>query len=134
MQIPQKIPGLKMSLVLLAAYTAVWIALEGSLWQVVTMGVGSTAVALGYGWQKWLGGRVLDGWQWWGATAVTGLLFGLGSSLLTLVFMAVKTGLHAHGPEFTPNEINWILQQVPLWSAAGLLAGLGLGQLVKGRN
>jgi hypothetical protein len=77
---------------------------------------------------------VLDGWQWWGATAVTGLLFGLGSSLLTLVLMAVKTGLHAHGPEFTPNEINWILQQVPLWSAAGLLAGLGLGQLVKGRN
>jgi hypothetical protein len=48
--------------------------------------------------------------------------------------MAVKTGLHAHGPEFTPAEINWVLQQTPIWTAAGLLAGLGLGQIVKGRN
>ena len=134
MQIPRKIPGLKPVLVLFAVYTAVWIALEGELWRVVVMGVGSTAVSLSYGWQKWLGGRLVDGWKWWGVTAVTGLLFGLGSGLFSLVFMAVKTGLHAHGPEFTPAEINWVLQQIPTWAVAGLLAGLGLALLTKGKN
>lgn len=134
MDIPQRLPGLKTGLILLAVYTAVWIALEGAVWQVVVMGVGYTAVSLGYGWQKWLGGRMVDGWRWWGGTAVTGLLFGLGSGLLTLVFMAVKTGLHAHGPEFTPAEINWVLQQTLVWTAAGLLAGLGLGLLTRART
>ncbi len=134
MKIPPKIPGLRVSFILMGVYTAVWIALEGELWRVVLMGVGWTAVSLGYSWQKWLGGRMVSGWRWWGVTAVTGLLLGLGSSLLTLAFMALKTGLHAHGPEFTPAEINWILQQSPLWSAAGLFAGLGLGQILKGRN
>ena len=134
MQIPRKIPGLKPVLVLFAVYTAVWIALEGELWRVVVMGVGSTAVSLGYGWQKWLGGRLAEGWRWWGVTAVTGLLFGVGSGLLSLAFMAVKTGLHAHGPEFTPAEINWVLQQIPTWAVAGLLAGLGLALLTKGKN
>lgn len=134
MHIPRKVPGLKPFLVLFAVYTAVWIALEGELWRVVVMGVGGTAVSLGYGWQKWLGGELVNGWKWWGVTAVSGLLFGLGSSLLSLIFMAIKTGLHAHGPEFTPAEINWILQQTPIWAAAGLLAGLGLALLFKGRN
>ncbi len=134
MQIPRKIPGLKLALVLLAIYTAVWITLEGALWRVIVMGVGSTAVSLLYGWQKWLGGRLVNDWVWWGGTAVTGLLFGLGSGLLSLVFMAVKTGLHAHGPEFTPGEINWILQQTPIWTMAGLFAGLGWGLLAKSRT
>ena len=134
MQIPRKIPGLKPVLVLFAVYTAVWIALEGELWRVVVMGVGSTAVSLSYGWQKWLGGRLAEGWRWWGVSAVTGLLFGVGSGLLSLAFMAVKTGLHAHGPEFTPAEINWVLQQIPTWAVAGLLAGLGLALLTKGKN
>ncbi len=134
MQIPRKIPGLKLVLVFLAIYTAVWITLEGALWRVIVMGVSVTAVSLGYGWQKWLGGRLVNGWMWWGGTAVTGLLFGLGSGLLSLVFMVVKTGLHAHGPEFTPTEINWVLQQTPIWTMAGLFAGLGWGLLIKSRT
>jgi hypothetical protein len=131
MQIPRKIPSLKLALVLFAIYTAVWITLEGALWRVIVMGVSVTAVSLLYGWQKWLGGRWVNGWMWWGGTAVSGLLLGLGSGLLSLVFMAVKTGLHAHGPEFTPAEINWVLQQIPIWTMAGLLAGLGLALLFK---
>ncbi len=63
--------------------------------------------------------------------AFGGLLFGLGSVFLTLFFMAMKTGLHAHGPEFTSFEINWVLQQAPIWAAAGVVAGLGLGLLMK---
>ena len=64
-------------------------------------------------------------------TAVFGALLGLGSALFTLLFMAVKTGLHAHGPEFTAEEVNWVVQQIPLWTVVGLLGGLGLGLLLK---
>ena len=39
MRVPEKIPGLKLATVLLGGYAAVWISLEGSLWQVVVMGV-----------------------------------------------------------------------------------------------
>ena len=52
---------------------------------------------------------------------------GLGFGLLTLLIMAVKTGLHGHGPEFSPAEISWVIDQIPLWSLVGLLAGLGVG-------
>lgn len=131
MEIPNRIPGLKGLTTLIGMFSLAWIALEGAVWQVVTMGVGWTAVAILYLLQKIIGGRVLTGWRWWGGTAVTGLLFGLGSGILTLAFMAVKTGLHAHGPEFSPIQINWLLNQLPIWSAAGLLFGLGLGLLTK---
>ena len=95
----------------------------------------ATAVSLTYLSQHFLGGRTFSVKQWWGITAVLGLLLGLGSGLLTLLFMAVKTGLHAHGPEFTPPEVTWLLQQILLWTAVGLLAGLGLGLLTsKGKN
>jgi hypothetical protein len=93
------------------------------------MGVGVTAVSLIHLLQNKLGGQIVTLSKWLIATAVLGLLFGLGSGLLTLVFMAVKTGLHAHGPEFTIQQIRWVIQQIPLWTIAGLLAGLGLGLL-----
>lgn len=98
------------------------------------MGVGTTAVSVAYAIQYFLGGRTFSGKQWVGITAVLGLLFGLGSGLLTLLFMVIKTGLHAHGPEFTPPEVTWIMQQVPLWTAVGLLAGLGLGMVTSKKN
>jgi hypothetical protein len=129
MHIPAKIPGLNFITVLMGIYAAIWISLEGALWRVMVMGVGVTAVSLLHLLQKYGGGRLISWPHWLGLTAVIGLLFGLGSSLLTLVFMAVKTGLHAHGPEFTLQEIEWVSQQTPLWAAVGLLIGLGLGML-----
>ena len=129
MHIPAKIPGLKFITVLMGIYAAIWISLEGALWRVMLMGVGVTAVSLLQLLQKYCGGRVISWLRWLGLTAIIGLLFGLGSSLLTLVFMAIKTGLHAHGPEFTLQEIQWVSQQTPLWAAVGLLIGLGLGML-----
>lgn len=127
MELPTRMPGLRWGIGLLAVYTAVWIGLEGALWQVLALSagvwsVGSTALA-----QRRLGGRRIPlGW-WLGGTAVYGALTGLGLIPLTLLFMAVKTGLHAHGPEFTPAEIAWLLAQAPLWSSGGLLAGAALG-------
>jgi len=130
MHIPERIPGLKLATAVLAIYFALWISLEGSLWRVVVMGVGATAVSLGHLSQKYLAGRVLSWQKWVVVTAVLGLLFGLGSSTLTLLFMTVKTGLHAHGPEFSLNQIQWMLAQTPLWAIVGLLAGTGIGLLL----
>ena len=51
---------------------------------------------------------------------------GVTKSLPRGVF---KTGVHAHGPEFSPAEIGWLMQQAVLWSLVGTIAGAGLGLL-----
>jgi hypothetical protein len=130
MTIPVQIPGLRLLTAVWGLGFVLWIAPEGDLAQVVALGVGGTAVLLGHLVQRVWGGRRVARGMWLGGTAVLGLLFGAGSGLLALVFMAVKTGLHAHGPEFSPAEIAWVWQQIPLWAGAGLLAGLGGGMLI----
>jgi hypothetical protein len=65
-----------------------------------------------------------------GGCAILGLLFGI----LSLALMAIKTGLHGHGPEFTPDEITWVISQMPLWGLFGLLVGAGLAALAAGFN
>lgn len=127
MRFPQKIPGFNWLLVLWIVYTAVWISREGALWQVVIMGVATTILLLGHGWQRWLGGKTVPRGLAVLVTAVSGLTLGGGSSLLSLFFMVVKSGLHAHGPEFSPAELGWVVAQLPQWTAVGLLVGLGLG-------
>jgi hypothetical protein len=131
MQIPAKIPGLRGATVLLGVYAAVWISLEGSLFRVVLMAWWVTAVSLAFLTQRYRGGRTLSTTRWLALVAGLGFFLGLGSGLLALFFMALKTGLHAHGPEFSPRQINWVVRQVPWWSGAGILAGLGFGLLVK---
>ena len=132
MVFPQKVPGLKWLFGGWLVYTAVWISREGALWQVVTMGTATTILLLGYGWQRWLGGKLVQRGRGLLATAVSGLILGEGSGLLSLLFMAVKTGLHAHGPEFSQAEIAWVWNMLPLWTAVGLLVGLGVGLIWAG--
>ncbi len=132
MQVPERIPGFRWLLALMGVYTAVWISLEGNMTRALIMGVGWTAVLLLTGWQRRFGGVVLSRGRWWRMTAVAGLLFGLLTGLLTLILMVIKTGLHAHGLEFTLEQINWIIRQIPVWTTAGLLAGLGAGLLTNG--
>ncbi len=129
---PEKIPGLKLLLVVWAVYSAVWISLEGALVQVVVMGTATAVLLLGHGWQRWLGGKTVKRGVGLLVTAVSGGLLGAGSALLALVFMAVKTGLHAHGPEFTQAEIAWVWNVLPLWTAVWLLVGLGVGLIWAG--
>lgn len=129
-QVGKQLWGLRGLTAVYLLYALIWIPLEGSLYRAVAMGVATTAVLLAHGWQRYGVGRMLSLGRRLGKTAVFGLLFGAGSSLLTLLAMAVKTGLHAHGPEFTPVEIVWVWQQLPLWAAAGLLAGLGVGLVI----
>jgi hypothetical protein len=127
LQVPQKIPGFKVLLAVWGVYTAVWMSLEGELWRVLLMGIATTVVVAGYLWQRWLGGKRVGQGVGVGVTAVTGLLIGSGSVMMVLIFMAVKSGLHAHGAEFSPAEIDWLFSQLPLWTAVGLLTGFGLG-------
>jgi hypothetical protein len=85
------------------------------------------SLALGIIIQRFLAARTLSARNWILALASIGALFGASVALLTLIFMAVKTGLHSHGPEFTQDQVSWVLRQIPLWGVVGLIGGLGLG-------
>lgn len=132
MLIPSRIPGLRLFSILVAIYAAIWISLEGAKQQVILLAVAFMLVTAGYLVQRFLGGKQLSARRWVLYLTGLGLIVGLGSAFLTLIFMAVKTGLHGHGPEFTQAEIEWVIGQIPLWTLAGLTAGLGLGLLTTG--
>lgn len=129
MRIPDRIPGLRLATLLLAVAAIVWIAPEGDLTSAVTLSVTLTLLLLTHAARRWLGGKTLSSGRWLAALSLLGLAAGLGSGLLTLLLMAVKTGLHAHGPEFTAGEIAWVLRNTPVWAAAGFLGGASLGLL-----
>lgn len=130
MRLPSRLPGLKGATVLLAVYAVAWIALEGDLGRAILLGAATTVVALGHVVQHLLAGRVYGRRLWLALAGALGVLAGFSSAVLTLVFMALKTGLHAHGPEFTVAQIEWIVGQIPWWTSAGLLAGLGIGLIL----
>lgn len=132
MQIPARVPGLKGATVLVAIYGAVWITLEGHLLRVLALAVGVTLVVLGHVVQHYAGGRDLSLRQWLALAAGLGVAAGLGSGVFALLFMALKTGLHAHGPEFALAEINWVAARITGWALGGLFAGVGLGLLFAG--
>jgi hypothetical protein len=133
-RVPTQLPGLKTAVILLVVYVVFWIPLEGNLWRALLLGVWSNAVGLAFLTQQHLGGRSLAGRQWPALCAALGLLLGLGSGVMTLVAMVMKTGLHDHGPEFSRAEIGWVLAQTPVWTVVGLLAGVGVGLLTVKRE
>jgi len=115
--------------VIVGVYSVVWIGLEGALWQVVLLAAGLALIGALYLLQRLFGGRQLTLRRWLCLCAGLGIASGLTSALLSVTLMAIKTGLHGHGPEFTSVEIEWVTNQLPLWTLAGLLAGLGVGIL-----
>lgn len=129
MKIPAKIPGLRWSTAIVGLYGLVWLSLEGALWQVLLLALGLCLLAILYLMQRLLGGRRVSGRHWLTFCAGFGGAAGLGCALLALGLMAIKTGLHGHGPEFAPTEIEWLVGQIPLWAISGAAAGLGLGML-----
>ncbi len=133
-QIPDRFPFFKWLLILMAVYTAVWMALEGDFRRVLAMGVGWTAVLLLHLIQKYAGGRVQRRWVLVVETAVVGILFALSTIALTLVFMVLKTGIHGHGPEFSPHEINQLIEKLPIALLAGMIAGTGVGLFIVALN
>lgn len=129
MQIPARFPGLRLATLLLVAAAIIWIAPEGDLVSAVALSVALTLLLLTHTARRCLGGKTLSSGRWLAALSLFGLAAGLGSGLLALLLMAVKTGLHAHGPEFSAGEIAWVLRSTPAWAAAGVLGGAGLGLL-----
>lgn len=130
MQLPERVPGLRFATVLVAAYAVVWIALEGDLVRVTVLGSAMSLLLLGAVFQRWLAGRRLSRLVWLALCAALGAILGFNSGMFTLLFMALKTGLHAHGPEFSPAQIEWLLGQLPWWTSAGLLAGTGIAVIL----
>jgi hypothetical protein len=134
MRIPEQIRGLRPATAVWVVYALAWIAPEGNLAAVTILGSSTAVIAAAHLVQRRWGGKRLRGWRWWGGTAVLGALTGGGGALLILLLMAMKTGLHSHGPEFTPAEIAWAVSQIPWWTAGGAVAALGLALLLQARR
>lgn len=127
MKLPERFPGTKWITVLWALYVVAWSAFEGELWTTVVAAILTWLVMVMHVLDKPLAGRTFSNRSWLALWAGLGLTSGFATAFLTLLFMAIKTGLHAHGPEYSTAELEWALQKLPLWSLAGFLAGLGAG-------
>lgn len=132
MDIPTRSPALKWALLLLTLPAFVWLALEGNLAGDLLLGGAGLAVLAVYVVMRFWGGRSLTTGQLIVLCALTGLALGLALAPATFLLMALKTGLHAHGPEYSSAEIAWVWAQWPLWAGAGALAGAGLGMVLAG--
>lgn len=116
---------LKVATLLFGLCAAIWIILEGQLWRAVGMGTFAAALLIGSLLSRLVLDRRLSRIQIVAVCSLAGLLFGFGSGFFTLSAMTIKTGLHGHGPEFTREQISWVVHQMPRWSLAGLVGGLG---------
>lgn len=129
MKIPLSIPHFKLAAAIVSLYAVIWLALEGDVTRDILLASSLLALGIVYITTHRLGGRTLSAGRFIGWATGSGVALGCGLALLTLFLMALKTGLHAHGPEYTPQEVAWVWRQLPLWAGVGTLAGLGLGLL-----
>ncbi len=134
MKISHSIPYLKLAVGAVGLYAGVWMALEASLVHDGLLAAGILAVGGIYIITKRWGGQRVAAGRGVAAAAGMGVALGGGLGLLMLFLMALKTGLHAHGPEYTAQEVAWLWWQLPLWAGVGGLAGLGVGLLAAGRG
>jgi len=134
MKIPPTLPYFKSMLGLALAYGFLWMALEGVLWRDLVLAAAVVLLAIGYLTIRFLGGRTLPARRFMLMAVAVGLAAGIALPLVTIFLMALKTGIHVHGPEYTVREIAWVWQQLPLWGAVGGLVGLGLGLVAAGRQ
>lgn len=134
MQIPETFPGPKWLFIFWGATAVFWTLLEGDVGRVQLFGLFTAFVGAIYLFQRLLAGRRLSPWRGLALLALCGLACGIAAVFLTILLMIVKTGIHAHGPEYSASEINMVWQQLPLWGLVGLLAGLGVGLLLLSRS
>ena len=134
MQIPDRVPGLKWLVIFWAVTAVIWSVLEGDFGRVRFFGFLTMLTGLGYLFQRFMAGRRFSAVVGLLTMALWGLALGVGTALMTLFLMVLKTGLHAHGPEFSMAEISAVWGQIPLWSLVGLLIGLGSGLLLIART
>ena len=132
MERARRIPLHNIGLIVLGLFGLAWISLEGAPRWSAIMAFTTLLVGIGILAKKFFSDRRVNKYGWIVLFAGCGLAVGLLFAPATLLFMAIKTGLHGHGTEFTRTEIEWFLDRVTLWTAAGLMAGVGLGLLTMG--
>lgn len=132
MRAPNRVPGLRPATVLWVLLGLVWLGLERALVPGLALSCGAACLIAGRLLAKGLGGQRLTRLRWWLLSGGMGAGIGLTTPLLALGLMAVKTGLHGHGPEMSPAELRWLWTQTPWWVVAGSLAGIGICLLAQG--
>jgi hypothetical protein len=56
---------------------------------------------------------------------LAGLLSGVALTLVAIILMVVKTGMHGHGaPDYSPAQVSLVLRLAPLWVCLGLVTGV----------
>jgi hypothetical protein len=131
-QNPLLVRRLRILGIILGIGLLVWLSVEesGDVWVLIFSGAISALVAA----QAWL--RLKDRAKkppYW--LPLAGFLAGLLVTPLALLLMALKTGLHGHqGPDFSGSQILSVILRTPVWVISGLLTGLGLEILRRGKN
>ncbi len=132
MRIPVRVPYLRAATLLWGVYALVWLSLEGHAGRdALLAGWGLALLALGLV-GRVFGGRAVAVGRLATLGAAVGLAWGVALGPAVLLLMAVKTGLHGHGPEYTAAQLAQVWSQWPSWLAAGLAAGAGLALVVAG--
>lgn len=116
---------LRLAAIPLGGFGLIWLSFEDThTLTVLTLG---SAICL---WLccYWLSPIASNNWKGFALHALGGMLAGTAVIPVTLLLMALKTGLHAHPePDFSAQQILSLLDRLPIWSAAGLLSGLAAG-------
>lgn len=117
--------GLRIVTFMLGAVFLFWLPIENDRIWMPTM----IAFAVSLLWAFWINiSRTIRTvkdivWQMW-----IGIFSALTVTPMTVLLIFFKSGLHNHDvPDFTPEQILFILQRTPLWAGVGLLIGLGSG-------
>ena len=107
-----------------------WLGLEDqSVLPVLALGAGLVFALYLEAWKRWVGApqstsRTLR-------AAALGLVAGSAVPALATVFMLMKVSLHTHAqPDFTAAQVLDVLGLIPVWAAAGLMAGAAVGLLI----
>jgi hypothetical protein len=99
----------------------IWIPIEDTtIWWVTLFSVLICTLAGGYA------AVVFEsrGGKSWFVFPFVGTIAGVLVTPLALFLMAFKTGIHGHGaPDFTPSQVEAVLQRFPVWVAIGFLVG-----------
>ena len=126
---PVRVPYLPAATLLWGLYALMWLALEGNVARDgILAGWGLALLALWAAARRW-GGRSVSAGHVAALGAAAGLAWGAALGPAVLLLMALKTGLHGHGPEYTAAQIAWVAAQWPWWVGAGGIAGTGLALL-----
>jgi hypothetical protein len=76
--------------------------------------------------------RILGSWKQPARGAIVGALAGLAVAPLAIGLMAFKSGIHGHGfPDFSPTQMQEVINLLPYFTVAGLVCGLGVAFLTR---